>query len=89
MHKPLDHILPSDLGSVGGKAYNCARLRQAGFPVPDALAISADATVEEIHSLSGDAWLAAQPADAQFAVRSSGIGEDSSGIRLPAFTRRI
>lgn len=79
MHKPLDHILSSDLASVGGKAYNCARLRQAGFPVPDGLAIGADATAEEIHSLTDDSWLAAQPADAQFAVRSSGIGEDSSG----------
>jgi pyruvate,water dikinase len=79
MHKPLDRIVSNDLGSVGGKSYNCARLRQAGFPVPDGVAIGADATAEEIHSLIEDPWLAAQPADAQFAVRSSGIGQDSSG----------
>jgi phosphoenolpyruvate synthase/pyruvate phosphate dikinase len=30
----LDAITPGDLARVGGKAFNCARLKQAGFPVP-------------------------------------------------------
>jgi pyruvate,water dikinase len=75
----LDHISAADLPRVGGKAFNCARLRQAGFPVPDGLAIPSDATDAEIPSLTHDAWLDTVPRDVRFAVRSSGIGEDSAG----------
>src|SRR5439155_751725 len=39
--KTLDAITPGDLPRVGGKAFNCARLKQAGFPVPDGLVINA------------------------------------------------
>jgi phosphohistidine swiveling domain-containing protein len=75
----LDQVAASDLPRIGGKAFNCARLRQAGFPVPDGLAIPSDATDAEIPSLANHAWLDAVPPDARFAVRSSGIGEDSAG----------
>ena len=44
----LDAIAPGDRARVGGKAFNCARLKQAGFPVPDGIVISSDATDAEI-----------------------------------------
>ena len=40
MFPRLDDIRRRDLARVGGKAFNCARLRQAGFPVPDGLVVS-------------------------------------------------
>jgi phosphohistidine swiveling domain-containing protein len=75
----LDDISAADLPRVGGKAYNCARLRQARFPVPDGIAVPSDATDDEITALSTHAWFDALPAGTRFAVRSSGIGEDSAG----------
>jgi phosphohistidine swiveling domain-containing protein len=77
--KTLDDIGPGDLRSAGGKAYNCARLKQAGFPVPAGVVIPIDAAEPAIHKISGDPWFDTLPADTQFAVRSSGIGEDSAG----------
>jgi phosphoenolpyruvate synthase/pyruvate phosphate dikinase len=41
--KSLDQITAADAVRVGGKAYNCARLKQAGFPVPDGIAVMANA----------------------------------------------
>ncbi|HXI27379.1 MAG TPA: PEP/pyruvate-binding domain-containing protein, partial [Vicinamibacterales bacterium] len=76
--KTLDQIAADDLSRVGGKAFNCARLKQAGFPVPDGLVVPSDASDVAIRPLA-DAWLAAKPPDAEFAVRSSGLGEDSAG----------
>ncbi len=75
----LDAITPGDLARVGGKAFNCARLKQAGFPVPDAIVVPSDAPDAAIQRLAGDPWLDTLPADTTFAVRSSGIGEDSAG----------
>ena len=75
----LDAIAPGDRARVGGKAFNCARLKQAGFPVPDGIVISSDATDAEIEALARDPWLDTVPAGTRFAVRSSGIGEDSAG----------
>ena len=75
----LDAITPGDQARVGGKAFNCARLKQAGFPVPDGLVISSDETDAVIQLLAGDPWLDTVPAGTRFAVRSSGIGEDSAG----------
>ncbi len=77
--KPLDDITPSDLSLVGGKAFNCARLKQAGFPVPDGVAVAAEtkesaAALAELH-----AWLNTLPQDSLFAVRSSAADEDSAG----------
>jgi len=75
----LDEITPDDLGRTGGKAFNCARLKQAGFPVPDGIIIPADATDADVALVSSHPWLDRQPADARYAVRSSGLGEDSTG----------
>ena len=79
MHRTLDEVTPEDAAHIGGKAYNCARLRHAGFPVPDGLAIPSGASDSEIRSVVEAPWLAAQPGEALFAVRSSGLGEDSEG----------
>ncbi|MCU1383221.1 MAG: hypothetical protein JWL71_1918 [Acidobacteria bacterium] len=76
---PLDHLTPHDLPRAGSKAFNCARLRQAGFPVPDGVVVPTGATDAEIHGLPRHAWFDRQMPDARFAVRSSGIGEDSAG----------
>jgi len=40
----LDDVAAADLSRIGGKAFNCARLRQAGFPVPDGVVVSSDTT---------------------------------------------
>jgi phosphohistidine swiveling domain-containing protein len=77
--KTLDEITAGDLRSVGGKAYNCARLKQAGFPVPDGIVIPTDAAEVDVRSISDHPWFKSLPADTRFAVRSSGIGEDSEG----------
>ena len=75
----LDEVAAEDLPLVGGKAYSCARLRRAGFPVPDGLAISSAATDDVIRALPDDAWFDTLPPGTRFAVRSSGIGEDGAG----------
>jgi phosphohistidine swiveling domain-containing protein len=76
--KPLDQISAADEARVGGKAYNCARLKQAGFLVPDGIAVMANARESsEVFSELQD-WLNQQPEDALFAVRSSATDEDSA-----------
>src|SRR3989441_9795857 len=77
--KTLDDVGPEDRPSIGGKAVNCALLRQAGFPVPDGLIVPVTANDEALKQLEVDPWLNALPPDALFAVRSSGIEEDSQG----------
>jgi rifampicin phosphotransferase len=77
--KRLDRIVPADEPQAGGKAYNCARLRHAGFHVPDGIVILAPATELEAAAAAHHPWFTDQPAGALFAVRSSGIGEDSEG----------
>jgi rifampicin phosphotransferase len=75
----LDEISADDLRRTGGKAYNCARLKQAGFPVPDGIVVPADATEADLEQAARHPWLDAQPAGTRYAVRSSGLGEDSAG----------
>jgi pyruvate,water dikinase len=77
--KTLDEITESDRSRVGGKAYNCARLKQAGFPVPDGLVVPADASDQDIAVLPEHRWFRSVPEGALFAVRSSGLAEDSAG----------
>jgi pyruvate,water dikinase len=74
---PLDRLCASDLARAGGKAFNCGRLKQAGFPVPDGLVVFADAPDEAIAAVASHEWFEGVPPDCLFAVRSSGIGEDS------------
>jgi len=77
--KTLAEVTERDRATIGGKAFNCARLRQAGFPVPDGIVVPADVREREIHSLAADPWFDAQPNGALYAVRSSGIDEDGVG----------
>src|SRR5262249_29828998 len=63
----------------GGKAFNCARLKQAGFPVPDGLVVPSDADDHDIGRLPDHPWFRTVPEGARFAVRSSGAAEDSAG----------
>jgi phosphoenolpyruvate synthase/pyruvate phosphate dikinase len=75
----LDEITADDEARAGAKAYNCARLKQAGFRVPDGLVVIATARDEDISALANHPWFATLAANTLFAVRSSGIGEDSGG----------
>jgi rifampicin phosphotransferase len=75
--RSLDELTPADEARVGGKAWNCARLKHHGFPVPDALAIPADAADADLPAIDRDPWFDRWPPDEPFAVRSSGIGEDA------------
>ncbi len=77
--KPLDRLTAADEARSGAKAYNCARLKQAGFRVPDGLVVLSTATAADLDDIARDPWVLAQPPAARFAVRSSGIGEDSAG----------
>ena len=73
---PLDQLLPQDRVRAGGKAWNCAQLKRAGFPVPDGVVILANATDTEAAAVTRHRWFAALPEEELFAVRSSGIDED-------------
>jgi phosphohistidine swiveling domain-containing protein len=75
----LDQIAPHDRTCAGGKAYNCARLKQAGFPVPDGVIVLATATDADVAAVPDHPWFDTQPRSASYAVRSSGIDEDGEG----------
>lgn len=77
--RSLDQVAASDAPRVGGKAYNCARLKQAGVPVPDGLALPAGAAADPAAQDELRAWLARFPAGVLLAVRSSAADEDSAG----------
>ena len=76
--KSLDQLTPDDMPKVGGKAYNCARLRKAGFPVPDGFAITTDMSDSFTQVVSLDKALDRFPDQTLFAVRSSAADEDST-----------
>lgn len=75
----LQNVGPADESNVGGKALNCARLRRAGFPVPDGLIVTADTRPADVDGIVDHAWFRTWPVDQRFAVRSSGVGEDAAG----------
>jgi rifampicin phosphotransferase len=75
----LDRITPADEARSGAKAYNCGRLKQAGFGVPDGLVVLSTASDAEVAELARHPWFDEQAPEVRFAVRSSGIGEDSEG----------
>src|SRR5262252_1358027 len=77
--RSLDEIRPSDGPYVGGKAFHCASLKQAGFPVPDGVVLTTEAMDGALDSPALHEWLASLPSNALLAVRSSGIDEDSAG----------
>ena len=64
--RSLDDLTSEDAPLVGGKAWNCARLKQRGFPVPDGLAIRATATDADIAALDSDAWFDRWPPTERF-----------------------
>ncbi len=71
---PLDLVRPDAAALVGGKAATLARLRAAGFPVPDGFVVPAcaglDDRADEVRKAAAD--LGGGP----FAVRSSAVDED-------------
>jgi rifampicin phosphotransferase len=75
----LDAITDADRTRVGGKAFNCARLKQAGIPVPDGLVVPVDVDDATVRSLPAHPWVRSLPDSALLAVRSSGLSEDSAG----------
>src|SRR5215472_9923327 len=72
----LDEIQPADAPRVGGKAFHCARLRQAGFPVPEGIVLTSDMTGASLDIPAIQNWLFKLPSDTFLAVRSSGLDED-------------
>jgi phosphohistidine swiveling domain-containing protein len=77
--RSLDELTPADAPRAGGKAWNCARLKQHGLPVPDGLVVFADTSDPDLVALATDSWFDRLPPDERFAVRSSGLDEDSAG----------
>lgn len=73
---PLADVTERDRATIGGKAYNCARLHQAGQPIPDGIVVPTDATEPDIRLMTSHPWFDLQPATARYAVRSSGLDED-------------
>src|SRR5262249_22984295 len=61
--KSLDQLQPADATESGRKAYNCARLKQGGFPVPDALVVAASASQDDIDRLVTHPWFERWPPD--------------------------
>lgn len=77
--KTLDEINAADVPLVGGKAYNCARLRQAGFPVPEGFVLLAGAPDNAPDSAEMEDALRRLAHVTHFAVRSSASDEDGAG----------
>jgi len=73
----LDDLAAADAARVGGKAWNCARLKQRGFPVPDGLVILAEASDADLAAVDRHTWFEHWPPNERFAVRSSGLAEDA------------
>ena len=76
--KSLEQITAADQPLVGGKAYNCARLKQSGFPVPDGFVVLANAPDSLIATVEFQDALMRLPAKTLFAVRSSAADEDGA-----------
>jgi pyruvate,water dikinase len=77
--KTLDRITAADAPLAGGKAYNCARLKQAGFPVPAGFVLLANAPDGTAARADVEEALDALPDGTLFAVRSSAADEDGAG----------
>lgn len=76
--KSLDDLAAFDHRQIGGKALNCARLLNAGFPVPQGFVVLAGAA-DDFRLVTGiEHALRSLPAEALLAVRSSASGEDST-----------
>lgn len=78
--KNLDEIQDADAPRVGGKAFNCARLKRAGIAVPDGIVLTTDAMDGPLDVPELKEWLACLPPGTRLAVRSSATEEDSAGF---------
>jgi len=77
---PLDQITPAEASRAGAKAYNCARLKKAGFPVPDGLVVLSDATDATL------VWsLAFVPARYDSTLLTEGVYPGGSGAEIWTF----
>jgi pyruvate,water dikinase len=74
----LEQLSADDVSRFGGKAVQCGVLLQAGFAVPEGIAIAFDTA--DVPHLPDDvrAWLDERPS-MRFAVRSSAADEDGAG----------
>jgi pyruvate,water dikinase len=72
----LDEIEPADALRVGGKAFHCARLRQAGFSVPDGIVLTTEMMGQGLDAPALHDWLSKLPPHTLLAVRSSAMDED-------------
>jgi phosphohistidine swiveling domain-containing protein len=77
--KALDQITADDAPLVGGKAYNCARLKQAGFPVPDGFVVMSNHAELSVRDDALQDGLAKLSKGTLLAVRSSAVDEDGAG----------
>ncbi len=77
--KSLEQITDADQPLIGGKAYNCARLKQAGFPVPDGFVLPTNAPDGLVAGSEFQDALMRLPVKTLFAVRSSAADEDGAG----------
>ncbi|HEV2911742.1 MAG TPA: PEP/pyruvate-binding domain-containing protein [Pyrinomonadaceae bacterium] len=76
--KSLESLTHADAPRAGGKAYNCARLKQAGFPVPDGFVLLAGASDGALVAVELEEALRPFPEETLFAVRSSAADEDGA-----------
>ncbi|PYQ32115.1 MAG: hypothetical protein DMF56_03185 [Acidobacteria bacterium] len=74
----LEDLTAADTSRFGGKAVQCGVLLQAGFPVPEGIAIAFEAGDEAHLPEDARVWTAARPS-MRFAVRSSAADEDGAG----------
>jgi phosphohistidine swiveling domain-containing protein len=74
----LEQLSADDVHRFGGKAVQCGVLLQAGFAVPEGIAIAFDAADAPHLPEDVRAWLDARPS-MRFAVRSSAADEDGAG----------
>ncbi len=87
--RPLRELRMADTDQVGGKAASLGELVAEGARVPDGVVLTASA-----HQLPADERRAlleggvGELGAGTFAVRSSGISEDGTIVRLPACTNR-
>lgn len=75
---PLESAAARDVTIAGGKGSTLARLLAAGFPVPDGFIVTADEDLAVTLGASLASLEARLGPDARFAVRSSGVAEDSA-----------
>jgi pyruvate,water dikinase len=74
----IEELTAADASVFGGKAAQCGVLLQAGFPVPEGIAIAFEGGEEAQLPEDARAWIAARPT-MRFAVRSSAADEDGAG----------